>query len=81
VFHLPDLPVRLDGLDRALTDNLVDNLGLSYRLVEARQRKRVAILVSKADHCLLDLLWRQRRSELHMSVPMVISNHPDLGQD
>jgi formyltetrahydrofolate deformylase len=30
------------------------------------------------DHCLLDLLWRQRRGELPMTVPMVVSNHPDL---
>lgn len=43
--------------------------------------KRVGILASKSDHCLLDLLWRQRRGEIPMTVPMVISNHPDLGDD
>ena len=35
-------------------------------------------MASKEDHCLLDLLWRNRRGELDMSVAMVISNHPDL---
>jgi formyltetrahydrofolate deformylase len=81
VFHLPDLTVRLDALDAVLRSRLVDELGLAFRLVEARRRKRAAILVSKADHCLLDLLWRQRHGELAMTVPMVIANHPDLGQD
>lgn len=38
----------------------------------------MAILASKEDHCLLDLLWRNRRGELDMSVVMVIANHPDL---
>ncbi|MBX6389459.1 MAG: formyltetrahydrofolate deformylase [Frankia sp.] len=81
VFHLPDLSVKLDKLDDVLRLRLTEELGLEYRLVEARRRKRAAILVSKADHCLLDLLWRQRRGELPMTIPMVISNHPDLGPD
>jgi formyltetrahydrofolate deformylase len=81
VFHLRDLSVRLDDLDAALRARLVEQLGLEYRLVEARRRKRAAIMVSKADHCLLDLLWRQRHGEIAMTVPMVIANHPDLGPD
>ena len=35
-------------------------------------------MASKEDHCLLDLLWRNRRGALDMSVVMVIANHPDL---
>ncbi|QRP50269.1 formyltetrahydrofolate deformylase [Amycolatopsis sp. FDAARGOS 1241] len=81
VFHLADLPTRAAGLNAALEARLGEQLGLEFRLVEARRRKRVAILVSRADHCLLDLLWRQRRDEVHMTVPMVVSNHPDLGDD
>jgi formyltetrahydrofolate deformylase len=81
VFHLPGLAVRLDALREALTGTLANQLGLDFRLVEAGRRKRVAILASKADHCLLDLLWRQRRGELAMTVPMVVSNHPDLHAD
>ena len=79
-FHLPGLPAKFDKLHEALAVRLGE-LGLDFRLVEARRRKRVAIFVSKADHCLLDLLWRQRRGELHMTVPMVVSNHPDLRDD
>ena len=51
---------------------------MDFRLTEASKPKRVAILASKDDHCLLDLHWRNRRGELDMSVVMVISNHPDL---
>jgi formyltetrahydrofolate deformylase len=39
----------------------------------------MAVLVSKMDHCLFDLLIRQRSGELHCDIPVVISNHPDLG--
>ncbi|WP_431874207.1 formyltetrahydrofolate deformylase [Amycolatopsis sacchari] len=81
VFHLPELSVKLDELNAALETRLGEDLGLEFRLVEARKRKRVAVFVSKADHCLLDLLWRQRRGEIPMTVPMVVSNHPDLGDD
>ncbi len=81
VFHLPDLSVKLDALREALNRRLGAELGLSFRLVEARRRKRVAIFVSRADHCLLDLLWRQRRGDLQMTVPMVVSNHTDRHDD
>jgi formyltetrahydrofolate deformylase len=43
--------------------------------------KRVAIFASKSDHCLLDLLWRQRHGELPVTVSMVISNHPDTAEE
>jgi formyltetrahydrofolate deformylase len=81
VFHLPDLTVKFDALREALDAKLRRELGLDFWLVEARRRKRVAIFVSRADHCLLDLLWRQRRGDLDMTVPMVVSNHPDLHDD
>jgi formyltetrahydrofolate deformylase len=81
VFHLPQLALKLDALRAALEQRLGTELGLDFRLVEAKRRKRVAIFVSKADHCLLDLLWRQRRGDLEMTVPMVVSNHPDLHDD
>jgi formyltetrahydrofolate deformylase len=42
------------------------------------QRRRMAILVSRHDHCLVDLLWRWRRGELDAELVGVISNHPDL---
>jgi formyltetrahydrofolate deformylase len=45
------------------------------------QRRRVAILVSRQDHCLVELLWRARRGELDADLVAVISNHPDLERE
>ena len=63
----------------ALLDDLTslgDELALEWRLRPLDQRKRVAILVSKFDHCLGDLLYKMRIGELPMDVVAVISNHP-----
>ncbi|MBR8836164.1 MAG: formyltetrahydrofolate deformylase [Stigonema ocellatum SAG 48.90 = DSM 106950] len=38
----------------------------------------VAIMVSRQEHCLLDLLWRQKAGEIPAQIPLIISNHPDL---
>ncbi len=80
-FHMPGFSARLDDLKKALTVALTDELNLDWNLVEGRRAKRVAIFVSKSDHCMLDLLWRHRRGELNMNVSMVVSNHPDLSDD
>jgi formyltetrahydrofolate deformylase len=77
-FHLPGLAAARDDLARAFTAEVAEQFSMEFRLTEAAKPKRVAIMVSKTDHCVLDLLWRNRRGELDMSVAMVISNHPDL---
>ena len=59
--------------------SLAERLGGEQRVTFSDQRPAVAIFVSKQDHCFLDLLWRVRTGELPMRVPLVVSNHPDLG--
>jgi len=49
--------------------------GISFQLHFSDQRPRVGILVSHLDHCLVDLLQRQRRGELEIDIPLIISNH------
>jgi formyltetrahydrofolate deformylase len=39
---------------------------------------RIAIWVSRQDHCLFDLIWRHRAKEFLAEIPLIISNHPDL---
>ena len=78
IFHLPGLTAARDGLERDFADQVAARFDMDFRLTEAAKPKRVAVLASKDDHCLLDLLWRNRRGELDMAVSMVISNHPDL---
>jgi formyltetrahydrofolate deformylase len=59
---------------------VAEEFDMDYRFTDASKPKRVAIMASTADHCLLDLLWRNRRGELDMTVVMVISNHADLAE-
>ena len=78
IFHLPGLAAARDELERDFAEQVAARFGMDFRLTEAAKPKRVAIMASREDHCLLDLLWRNRRGELDMSVVLVIANHPDL---
>jgi formyltetrahydrofolate deformylase len=53
---------------------------MNWQLTSARHKPRVAIMVSKYDHCLNDLLYHYRTSKLAIEIPLIISNHPDLGE-
>lgn len=63
---------------RARFSELASKFNMSWRVSDSAQKKRVAILVSKQDHCLNDLLHRWRSGELQVDIPCVISNHEDL---
>jgi formyltetrahydrofolate deformylase len=52
--------------------------GMTWRTAYTDRPKRMAIMVSRYDHCLLDLLWRWDAGELAAEIPVIISNHPDL---
>ena len=60
---------------------VAERFGMAYRIAPADRPKRVAVLVSREEHCLLDLLWRMRSGELEMDVRLVISNHEDARSD
>jgi formyltetrahydrofolate deformylase len=56
---------------------IAERFDMTWRMWSAAEPKRVAILVSRKDHCLQDLLYRWRRRELNAEVVLVASNHPD----
>ena len=56
----------------------VDDYQLTYQLFDAYYKPRLALFVSKYDHCLYDLLGRYASGELPVEIPLIISNHPDL---
>jgi len=66
------------GALRKAFEPLAVDLQAQWTLRESQQKMRVAILVSKMDHCLADLLWRWRSGELPVEIPLVLSNHEDL---
>ena len=73
--------VDRDGFQASLDEEVGSRFGMDWEIRWWGQRQRVAILVSRYDHCLLDLLWRWRRGELEADIVAVISNHPDLREE
>jgi formyltetrahydrofolate deformylase len=53
-------------------------LGGTYQIRFSDTIPRLAIWVSRQNHCLLDLIWRQQAQEFSAEIPLIISNHPDL---
>jgi formyltetrahydrofolate deformylase len=80
VFHRPDLQAALPEIEADL-DKTLGPLEMEWRVTDQSIPKRMAILVSTSDHCLLELLWRHRRGELPVTIPMVISNHTNTAED
>lgn len=65
----------------ALREDFTDiayRLGMRWRMVDAAERLRVLIMVSRFAHCLNDLLFRNSIGDLNLDVVAVVSNHPDL---
>ncbi|MFE6736340.1 formyltetrahydrofolate deformylase [Microbacterium sp. NPDC057650] len=77
VIHLEGLAAKRPALEASIAA-VAERFDMEWSLHDASRRKRVAIFVSKYDHCLLELLWRTQRGELDIDVTMVVSNHPDL---
>lgn len=57
-------------------EHIARELGMTWKIRDVEYRKKVLILVSKFDHCLGDLLYRERIGELNMEIVGVVSNHP-----
>ena len=76
-FVLAGLAAHAARFEQAFADEVAHPLALDWRISYAWQPKRIAVLVSREDHCLLDLLWRWRRGELPGEIVLVASNHPD----
>jgi formyltetrahydrofolate deformylase len=77
-FQPSRLDVPLPELGRLFGEEVARPQGMEWRLTSTTERKRVAILVSRHDHALLDLLWNWKRGDLRADVQVVISNHTDL---
>jgi formyltetrahydrofolate deformylase len=60
---------------------VAEKFSMQWRLALSSYRPRVAIFVSKYDHCLVDLLYRQRNGELGCEIALIVSNHADAKRD
>lgn len=77
-FHRDALAEHLDEIEHRFATTLVDQFSMRWQFARAAEVKRVAILASKTDHALQELLWRAHSGELNADVRMVMSNHPLL---
>ena len=80
-FHLEGVEQQAADFERAFGAEVAEPFGMQWRMHYAAHRKRVAIFVSRYDHCLAELLWRWRRGELYADIPLVVSNHADMAAE
>ena len=76
-FDLAHLSDNLEPLRQRFAP-IAEEFQMEWRMISARQKKKLAIFVSKEDHCLLELLWQWQSGDLYADIAMVISNHPDM---
>jgi formyltetrahydrofolate deformylase len=77
-FHMNGLESGLEKFRKEFSEKVAAEFDMDWSINPAWIKKKTAILVSKFDHALMDLLWRAKRDELHSEITMVISNHDDL---
>jgi formyltetrahydrofolate deformylase len=66
-----------EALEMRFAREIGEPFGMDYGFHETGRTRRVAVMVSREDHCLSDLLWRWRNDDLGGEIACVISNHPD----
>lgn len=67
-----------DGFREAFKNTLADTFGMKWRIYSSARKPKMAVFISKYDHCLYDLLGRYNSGELNLEIPFIISNHLDL---
>ena len=75
-FDPKDFNIDLADFGKHFTP-VAEAFGMKWRLAQSSVRQRMIILVSKYDHCLVDLLYRHKSGELACEIPLIISNHAD----
>lgn len=77
-FDLDGLDERLEGLKRDFREVVAETFEMDWQVSVASRKKRLAVFVSKEDHCLLELLWQWKAGDLDADIAMVISNHETM---
>ncbi|MCK1569941.1 formyltetrahydrofolate deformylase [Bradyrhizobium sp. 173] len=75
VFTAADLAVELSALQTGFAA-IAERFGMEWQMRDRAAHRNVMLLVSKSDHCLVDILYRWRTGELPMTLAAIVSNHP-----
>ncbi|TBN06748.1 formyltetrahydrofolate deformylase [Hyunsoonleella flava] len=59
-------------------NELADAFDMKWRIYSSERKPKMALFISKYDHCLYDILGRYNSGELHLEIPFIVSNHVDL---
>ena len=76
--ELANLNIRLANIKEDFQKNIADDFKMSWEIYTKDQKPKMALFVSKYDHCLFDILGRYSADELNVEIPLIISNHEDL---
>ncbi|MFC0605300.1 formyltetrahydrofolate deformylase [Winogradskyella pulchriflava] len=68
----------IENFKTSFNNALVEKFKLKWRMYAAERKPRMALFVSKYDHCLYDILGRYNSGELFLEIPFILSNHNDL---
>jgi len=68
----------IENFKQLFGTNLADTFQLKWKIYAAEKKPKMALFVSKYDHCLYDILGRYNSGELHLKIPFILSNHLDL---
>jgi formyltetrahydrofolate deformylase len=77
-FDLNELEKRLGSLELDFAQVVAAKFQMDWSVSRASQIKRLAVMVSKEDHCMRELLWQWQAGDLNAEIAMVISNHQDM---
>lgn len=80
-FQTPDLDISGEALERAFAERIAPRFSIEFSMHFASRPLVAAVLVSRHDHCLREILWRWAGGELPVRIACVISNHPDHAEE
>ena len=75
-FDPKDFTINLSDFGKYFAP-IAETYHMKWRLAQSSQHQRMVVMVSKFDHCLVDLLYRHKSGELACDIPLIISNHDD----
>lgn len=77
-WEIDDFLISPEKIEEYFETLIAKKFGMTWSLHFSKQKKRVAIFVTKMSHCLYDILYRYHSGEWHMEIPLIISNHENL---
>ena len=69
---------NVESIKTNFQESIANDFDMSWQLYNKDQKPKMALFVSKYEHCLFDILGRYSAGELHLEIPLIISNHEDL---